>query len=296
MPGFSKVVEALAQDDKQRIDFLKACLTKLGLQVNQAEDSVPSLSRLHLSSLISSTTSEVVASLEDIITVEDNEEYIKDDNDTFHIERPSSWSVPKEKGETMDDVNANEDRILNYSAIIKRIVIHDKEYPANKETPYFNHHAYFANLKHYQSESGGEENGFGQQILYGEVVTSTNTILEKYAPCRTCISRKWSNSARNTQILRRLPSGLTATATVQVAGRGRGNNVWVSPAGSLIFSTVIRHPASLLSHAPVVFLQYLAALAIVEGIKTYDNGYQNIPVKLKWPNDICELNLILSFD
>lgn len=112
----------------------------------------------------------------------------------------------------------------------------------------------------------------------------------------TFVFREPSNSVRNTQILRRLPSGLTATATVQVAGRGRGNNVWVSPAGSLIFSTIIRHPVSLLGHAPVVFLQYLAALAIVEGIKNYDYGYQDIPVKLKWPNDICKINIFLSLD
>ena len=93
---------------------------------------------------------------------------------------------------------------------------------------------------------------------------------------------------RNTNLLRRLPTGFTATATSQVAGRGRGTNVWVSPAGSLMFSTVIRHPASLTKTAPVIFLQYLAALAIVEGIKTYDVGYRDLDVKLKWPNDICE--------
>ena len=45
---------------------------------------------------------------------------------------------------------------------------------------------------------------------------------------------------------------------------------------------------SLMAQAPVVFLQYLAALAIVEGVQTYDKGYQRIPVRLKWPNDICE--------
>lgn len=45
---------------------------------------------------------------------------------------------------------------------------------------------------------------------------------------------------------------------------------------------------SLTTQAPVVFLQYLAALAVVEGIKTYDHGYQRVPVRLKWPNDICE--------
>ena len=96
---------------------------------------------------------------------------------------------------------------------------------------------------------------------------------------------------RNTAILRRLPTGFTATATVQVAGRGRGTNVWVSPAGSLMFSTVVRHQMSLTTHAPVVFLQYLVALALVEGIQSYDHGYQRIPVRLKWPNDICRLPL-----
>lgn len=39
--------------------------------------------------------------------------------------------------------------------------------------------------------------------------------------------------------------------------------------------------------APVVFIQYLAALAIVEGVQSYDAGYQDMPLKLKWPNDIC---------
>lgn len=55
-----------------------------------------------------------------------------------------------------------------------------------------------------------------------------------------------------------------------------------------MFSTVVRHPMSLIPTAPVVFLQYLAAMAIVEGIKTYDVGFQTMPIKLKWPNDICK--------
>jgi biotin--protein ligase len=43
--------------------------------------------------------------------------------------------------------------------------------------------------------------------------------------------------------------------------------------------------------APVVFLQYLAALAVVEGVTAYDQGYQNLPLKLKWPNDICKIRV-----
>lgn len=39
------------------------------------------------------------------------------------------------------------------------------------------------------------------------------------------------------------------------------------------------------SNAPVVFIQYLIALAIVESIRTRE-GYENVPLRLKWPNDI----------
>lgn len=162
-------------------------MSKLGLQVNAKEDAVPSLSRLHLSSLESANTTEILASLQDIITVENGEEHIRDDNDTFHILSQSSSSrgsrtrsSSKGESEKTDCDDTSEDRILNYSTIVKSIVIHDEEYPANRETPYFNHHAYYANLRHYRSQStkGGIE--FGQDLLYGEVVTSTNTILEKY--------------------------------------------------------------------------------------------------------------------
>lgn len=85
-----------------------------------------------------------------------------------------------------------------------------------------------------------------------------------------------------------MPTGFTATATVQVAGKGRGSNIWVSPSGQLMFSVCIRHPMEKMSTAPVMFIQYLAAMAIVRGIKTYAKGYDQMPVKMKWPNDICK--------
>lgn len=97
-----------------------------------------------------------------------------------------------------------------------------------------------------------------------------------------------SNPSRNPQLVRRLPHGFTATATRQVAGRGRGSNVWVSPSGALMFSTVIRHPVEKIQSSSVVFIQYLAAMAVVKGIKSYDKGYEDMPVKMKWPNDVCK--------
>lgn len=54
-----------------------------------------------------------------------------------------------------------------------------------------------------------------------------------------------------------------------------------------MFSTVLRHPIEKMNSAPIVFIQYLAAMAIVDGIKKYDHGYSGMPIKLKWPNDIC---------
>lgn len=53
-------------------------------------------------------------------------------------------------------------------------------------------------------------------------------------------------------------------------------------------SVVIRHPMALMETAPVVFVQYLVGMAMVKAIKTYGKGYEQMPVKLKWPNDICK--------
>ena len=185
--GYAKMVEDLAEDDKQRTDFLKACLLKLGLKVSQETTAVPSLSRLHLSSVLPNGTSDIMAGLQEIISIADGEEYIKDENDTFHLEKPSAWSLGSlakaltgEKSEKTDDGDDDEDRIIDYNAVIKRLVVHAKEPPSSKETPYFNHDAFYANLRYYESRTQGAKNGFGNSILYGEVVTSTNTMLEKY--------------------------------------------------------------------------------------------------------------------
>ena len=277
-----------------------ACLLKLGLAVNQQNTAVPSLSRLHLSSSLPDGTAEIMKSLQEIIITVEGEEYIKDENDTFHLEKPSAWSftsisdaLPNAKRELTDDVDVTDDRDIDYNTVVKRLIVHEKKPPPRKETPYFNHDAFFANLKHYYAQTQTDRDEFGKNVLYGEVVTSTNTLLEKYRPIIFLQRGNYPDRGRNTELLRRLPAGFTATATVQVAGRGRGSNVWVSPAGSLMFSTVIRHPVSLTTQAPVVFLQYLAALAIVEGIKTYDSGFRSLPIKLKWPNDICNVSPLL---
>ena len=164
---------------------LKACLWKLGLRVNQEQDTVPSLSRLHLSSTSPAQTQKLLDSLADIITSHAGREYIQDENDKFCIEKSSAWSLdaitdalPASEGNTAEE--ADQDRIVDYSKIIKHILVHQQDLPQSKETPYFNHHAFYANLKHYESNSAEGGDAFGKYLLYGEVVTSTNTMLEKY--------------------------------------------------------------------------------------------------------------------
>lgn len=290
VPGFQNVVDALAKDEKHRMDFLKACLVKLGLTVSD-EQNVPSLSHIHFSASTTAAVKKVLEGLQELVSKdEDGNEIIKDENDTFHIFEPSKFStkdlqqalpVPEQLEEKNADKSSgssptpSSNPIIDYNSLPKTIIFHTDGSPEAKSTPYFNHNAFYANLDHYISTIHlAKPPTFAQHLLYGEVVTSTNTLLEK-----------------NTRILRRLPHGTTFTATTQVAGRGRGSNVWVSPAGSLMFSVVIRHPMTSLGTAPVVFVQYLAAMAIVQGIKSYDGKlYSKLPVKLKWPNDIYALD------
>lgn len=305
LPNYAEVVDALLADDKPRTAFIKACLLKLGLEVSQESTPVPSLSRLHLSSSQPSAVSKLVQTWHEhgIVTKseDDGEEYIRAENDTFCLEQVSRWNMSsvtsavkavlpqpikdalpfaltadskistRAKNENQKpQADSSSDRIPDYNAVTKQLVPHEVAVPESKETPHFNHAAFFSNLESYQSKhqrlSAGD---WGRVLMYGEVVTSTNTLLEK-----------------NPTLLSHLPNGFTATATTQVAGRGRGTNVWVSPHGSLMFSTVLRHSLALSSSAPVVFLQYLAALAIIEGIQSYDGGYGRLPIRLKWPNDI----------
>lgn len=303
LPSYASVIDAIAASDSTRVQFLKSCLTKFGLKANEEEKAVPSLSRLHLTAHQASDVSELMSSLHEIITLIDGDEYVKGENDMFHFEKPSAWSmntIPKavaavlpkavtgganlegsdspEKLETRQNENEqrehdSSDNTIDFDKVIKKVVVHENGLPSSRETPSFNHHSYYANLAHYHSKCGTEDPLFGTRLLYGEVVTSTNTLLEK-----------------NPTLLRHLFPGFTATATTQIAGRGRGSNVWVAPPGALLFSTVLHHPILLMQSAPVIFIQYLAAIAIVRGIRSYAPGYENIPVKLKWPNDVYALN------
>jgi biotin--protein ligase len=172
------MVAALAADDKERTDFLKACLAKLGLEVTQDTTTVPSLSSLHMSGIDADGPMDILSGLGASFTQDGQTECLKDDHDTFRIERPGTWNLGDIE-ESLPEVHSEtSEGIIDYQSITKRLVFHD-DIPSAKLTPCFNHHSFYSHLRQYQTESKGDASTFGSNLLYGEVVTSTNTILEK---------------------------------------------------------------------------------------------------------------------
>ncbi|WVF65761.1 biotin-[acetyl-CoA-carboxylase] ligase [Kwoniella sp. CBS 6097] len=141
-------------------------------------------------------------------------------------------------------------------------------------TPLFNVSTYWSELDAARKRSGrrsgvmrkgedGEKCSLGDLLLYGETVTSTQTMLDK-----------------NPLLLTHLPTPLAFLASFQLSGRGRGSNIWLSPPGCLQFSLLLDLPASLSSK--MVFVQYIMALAVCEAVD--EDG--RLGVRIKWPNDI----------
>ncbi|KDQ50982.1 hypothetical protein JAAARDRAFT_141066 [Jaapia argillacea MUCL 33604] len=144
--------------------------------------------------------------------------------------------------------------------------------PSPDQTPHFDINRYFDALSTARDLEGcavGELNGigFGEALFYGELVTSTQTLLDK-----------------NPRFLSTLPSGIVSIASQQLSGRGRGNNIWLSPLGCLQFSIVLRSSLSIIPASKLVFIQYLFCLAVTEACR--ELGPWGEAVRIKWPNDL----------
>lgn len=195
----SAVVDALEADDKQRSDFLKACLLKLGMQVSPQEQTLPSLSPIHFSSIVPNGVENVLSAMEKdkSISTEEGREQIQGGVDTFVLERSSdTWSmgnVTRAISDTLkstatstgdDSSSADEpDKIIDYDQIVKTLKVHEGDPPATHEVPYFNHDDFYAALEAYINSDRRTQNAglhIGKYLIYGEVVTSTSTLLEKY--------------------------------------------------------------------------------------------------------------------
>ncbi|XP_059177062.1 biotin--protein ligase-like [Physella acuta] len=126
------------------------------------------------------------------------------------------------------------------------------------KTKYFDLTDYWMNLK---------TSVLGQVVFYTDVITTTMTVFEG--------------------LLFSIPDdvGVIAIAGRQTSGKGRGGNAWISPEGCAMFTLPLTISLdSELGHK-VSFLQHLVSLAVVKSVVTLP-GYENLDLKLKWPNDI----------
>ncbi|KAL1748402.1 hypothetical protein HDZ31DRAFT_29697 [Schizophyllum fasciatum] len=153
----------------------------------------------------------------------------------------------------------------------------DAALPPRELTPHFDLGAFYGALDEARRSSGaskvddgGAPWGIGDALIYSEAVTSTQTMLEKNPSFRYA-----------------LPTPVVSLAYAQLSGRGRGGNVWLSPAGCLQFSILLRVPLSQLPAQKLVFVQYLFALAVAEACEGAGVlGAHGRRVRIKWPNDV----------
>ena len=136
---------------------------------------------------------------------------------------------------------------------------------SNEITPNFDTDLYFRGLN--------KSSSLGSVLLYGEVVSSTSTLLNNNPKLLSCFPE----------------NSVLHVASVQISGKGRGNNVWISPKGVCASTVVVSLPLRTTisnENISIAFVQYLAMLAYCKAITTYGNRFEDIPARIKWPNDL----------
>lgn len=264
------LLDELKKDDTKRLEFMHYILSKLGLKTrsNYANYHIPSLTPLLMvnnpyNNAVKSNDFEerVVENLDDVIVAGNHLEFSAEE-DSFELFKGISDSF-KEASTHLDKNDPKNS--------VKTIVIpNDDEFASmGNVAPNFNFQKYFMTLK--------ESNNIGSILMYGEVVTSTSTLLN--------VNRTLLSSLPENRILH--------VGDVQLAGRGRGGNSWVNPKGVCASTAVISIP--LVSPATnqnisISFVQYLAMLAYCKAITSHGSGFEDLPVRIKWPNDLYIMN------
>ncbi|XP_054669793.1 biotin--protein ligase isoform X1 [Grus americana] len=126
-------------------------------------------------------------------------------------------------------------------------------------------------LKTYQQNLQTKK--LGKIILFTEVTTTTMDLLDG--------------------LMFELPEemGLIAIAVRQTQGKGRGSNVWLSPVGCALSTLHMAIPLHSNLGQRIPFVQHLVSLAVVESVRSIP-GYENIDLRVKWPNDIYYSDLM----
>ncbi|KAF9060714.1 hypothetical protein BDP27DRAFT_1339238 [Rhodocollybia butyracea] len=281
-PSLENIAEDISGNDpKARLKLLRWCLERVGLRPPHPKAGPSSLP---LPQILLSTPEKpgLVQAVVLGLGLNNGPGVFRDSNDSFEFH-------PYEKGlELLRQIrlqtaqpNSHSDSDQADSPMKHIIVCPGGMIPSADDTPLFDLQTYFTQLRMARSREGCRRDiaGFGETMIYGQVVTSTQTMFDK-----------------NPRLLAQLPASVPVLSlgSQQLAGRGRGSNAWISPAGCLQFSLLLpNNPTSSLtpSYIPpskLVFVQYLFALAVVEACRsdTVLGPKSGEAVRIKWPNDI----------
>lgn len=307
----------LVHEDQRRRAFLARCLAGLGLTVQAPAVAPPTAATAPSSADLAAqgkltvlvmvgpsvqlaacvealrSQSSEPASLSGIPNFRDLTPIVStsDSNDSFHIYELPGNAAARESASSAYDTMAypeQEDGEIDLHKVPKLVFAAASE-SAGAMSAQQRHWDAQAYLNHFSESSAKLQAAsldstfvsetLGRFVQYGERVTSTQTMLDK-----------------NPRLLAALPSGFVSFATHQISGRGRGGNSWISPLGCLQFSLLLHiGQSSPLGSTPMqigpklVFVQYLAGIAIVEAIRHGlgpEYAAVGSKVRLKWPNDI----------
>ncbi|KAL3232894.1 Biotin--protein ligase [Nakaseomyces bracarensis] len=265
-----EILGVLKENEPKRLEFMKMILSSSGLKCN---DSPGSGRPEHLTPLLlgakPANKDELISAFENNLQNNIDSYDVKADHGEFEgtTDRFFLYKGYKEKFESVNSLLSNEDPDKSPKAIIFPSA--EESLPPREISGDFDFKRYFDYLN--------PENSVGSLLLYGEVITSTSTLLNT-----------------NKVLLQSIPDNtMLHVGSIQLAGRGRGNNVWVNPRGVCASTAVLNLP--LVSprtgnNISVVFVQYLAMLAYCKAIRGYAPGYEDIPVRIKWPNDLYALD------
>ncbi|OSX58235.1 hypothetical protein POSPLADRAFT_1185086 [Postia placenta MAD-698-R-SB12] len=262
--------DEIAAAEEQRKAFLRLTLKRLGLVPPEQKSAAASPLPQILTSVPSKAwiVERILHALE-IVSLEQSYTS-QDSNDTFEFHAASEeWKV-------LQDARESATEQIHPTSWQPKIVVVCKDgvIPPSARTPLFDIRKFYDELdaarRSSKSSAPADGWGIGEALLYGEVVTSTQTLLDK-----------------NTRLLSTVPAPLLSLASHQLAGRGRGGNIWLSPAGCLQFSLLLRVSLAQLPAPRLVFVQYLFGLAVVQACRQDGVlGSEGHQIRLKWPNDI----------
>jgi biotin---protein ligase len=172
----SKVLssEALLKSESDRQSLLRDTLEFLGLDIGGKDNSdVPQPPSKPLPQLLCGTQPQVDAIARALHQLRDEKlSLIEDANDTFQLHEATTNSA-------LSQISQDEKTVD-----IRHIVVFNDAIPSGLLTPHFSIEAYFGNLANAQrkyptSPSPPLQSPIGSVLLYGEAVTSTQTLLQR---------------------------------------------------------------------------------------------------------------------